>query len=330
MILPASTNFEHQDISEWAQPGGYGNGNVNCNHRILMYQQKCIEPLWESKPDYQIYCELAERLGFLEEYTEGNSEEDWIKKVFAITDLPKHLTYEEFKEKGYFVVPSVPDDYEPTISNQWYYEGRPVDTPDRFNPLADTEHATEMATPSGKIEFKRTILEKYFPDDEERPIMPRYIPLYEGHETEGLVDKYPLIIMTPHAKFSYHTHQDNKIQWLDDIRQHRIVKDGYAYWPMRLNPGDAEARGIKDGDIVMVYNDRARVLGVALVTERCRPGLVHSYQAGAKYDPLEPGNADSIDRGGCVNLLSPSRYTSKNACGEANMSYLVEVRKWEA
>jgi trimethylamine-N-oxide reductase (cytochrome c) len=99
---------------------------------------------------------------------------------------------------------------------------------------------------------------------------------------------------------------------------------------MRLNPGDAEARGIKDGDIVEVYNDRARVLGVALVTERCRPGLLHSYQAGAKYDPLEPGNADSIDRGGCVNLLSPSRYTSKNACGEANMSYLVEVRKWEA
>ena len=42
------------------------------------------------------------------------------------------------------------------------------------------------------------------------------------------------------------------------------------------------------------------------------------------------GNADSFDRGGCVNLLSPSRYTSKNACGEANMSYLVEVRKWEA
>ena len=96
-----------------------------------------------------------------------------------------------------------------------------------------------------------------------------------------------------------------------------------------LNPADAEARGIKDGDIVMVYNDRARVLGVALVTERCRPGLIHSYQAGAKYDPLEPGVAGSIDRGGCVNLLSPSKMTSKNAYGEANMSYLVEVCKWE-
>ncbi len=158
--------------------------------------------------------------------------------------------------------------------------------------------------------------------------MPRYIPMYEGHES-ALAEKYPLIIMTPHAKFSYHTHQDNKIPWLNDIKQHRIIKDGYPYWPMRLNPADAEARGIQDGDIVMVYNDRARVLGVALVTERCRPGLIHSYQAGAKYDPLEPGVAGSIDRGGCVNLLSPSKMTSKNAYGEANMSYLVEVCKWE-
>ena len=159
--------------------------------------------------------------------------------------------------------------------------------------------------------------------------MPRYIPLFEGHETKGLVDKYPLILMTPHAKYSYHTHQDNKILWLNDIKQHRVVKDGYAYWPFRLNPADAEARGIKDGDLVKVYNNRAQVLGVALVTERCRPGLVHSYQAAAKYDPLEPGVADSIDRGGCVNLLSHSRMTSQNAYGEANMSFLVEVCKWE-
>ena len=330
LIFPASTNFEHQDISEWAQPGGYGNGNVNCNHRILMFQQKCIEPLWESKPDYQIYCELAERLGIYDEYTEGNSEEDWIKKVFDYTDLPKYISYEDFKEKGYFVVPALPDDYKPTVSNRWYYEGRPVDTPDRFNPLAGTDKATEMATPSGKIEFVRDRLKEHFPDDEERPPMPRYIPLYEGHETTGLVDKYPLILMTPHAKYSYHTHQDNKILWLNDIKQHRVVKDGYAYWPFRINPIDAEARGIKDGDIIMAYNDRAKVLGVALVTERARPGMVHSYQAGANYDPLQPGVAESIDRGGCVNLLSHSRMTSKNAYGEANMSFLVEVCKWEA
>ena len=67
----------------------------------------------------------------------------------------------------------------------------------------------------------------------------------------------------------------------------------------------------------------------ALLLERCRPGLVHSYQAGAKYDPLEPGNPDSIDKGGCTNLLTPSRMVSKNAPGMANNSCLVEITKWE-
>ncbi len=39
----------------------------------------------------------------------------------------------------------------------------------------------------------------------------------------------------------------------------------------------------------------AAVLAIAVVTERVRPGTVHSYQASAKYDPLEPGKAGSID-----------------------------------
>ena len=93
-------HFEHADISEWTAPGGYGHGNANTNHRVIIYQHKCIEPLWESKPDWEIYKALAERLGFLDEYTEGNSEEDWIKKIFYYSDLPKHISYEDFKKRA--------------------------------------------------------------------------------------------------------------------------------------------------------------------------------------------------------------------------------------
>ena len=78
-----------------------------------------------------------------------------------------------------------------------------------------------------------------------------------------------------------------------------------------------------------MYNDRGAVLGIAIITERCRPGTVQSFQAGAKYDPLEPGKPGSIDKGGCVNLLTPSRMVSKNAPGMANNSCLVEIMKWE-
>jgi len=79
-----------------------------------------------------------------------------------------------------------------------------------------------------------------------------------------------------------------------------------------------------------VYNGRGAVLGIARVTERVRPGTVHSCQASAKYDPLEPGKVGSTDKGGCMNLLTPSRWVSKNAPGMANNSCLVEICKWEA
>jgi trimethylamine-N-oxide reductase (cytochrome c) len=329
IILPACTNFEHADISDWASPGGYGQDDTGSNHRVIIYQKKCIEPLWESKSDWEIYKALAKRLGFLEEYTEGNSEEDWIKKVFDVSSLPEYVSYEEFKKKGYFVVP-LPEEYKPTISNRWFYEGRPCDSPYNMNPKKGTDKAHELATYSGKIEFVSQSLTKFDPNDEERPPMPRYIPSWEGHETKELMAKYPLQMITPHVRFSYHTQHDNQNPWLSDIIQHRVKKDGYAWWPMKICPSDAETRGIKQDDIVKVYNDRGAVLCIAQVTERIRPGTVHSYQAGARYDPLEPGRAGSIDRGGCVNLLAPSRMVSRNAPGMANHSCLVEVCKWEA
>ena len=75
--------------------------------------------------------------------------------------------------------------------------------------------------------------------------------------------------------------------------------------------------------------NRGAVLGIARMTERLRPGVVHSYQASSKYDPIEPGKVGSIDRGGCVNLLTPSRMVSKNVPGMAPNSCLIEISKWE-
>ena len=331
VILPASTNFEHSDLSEWGGAGGYGYNDFNANHRIIIYQEKCIEPLWESKPDYEIYTLLAERLGFKEEYTEGNSFEDWNKIVFDYSDLPKYTTFEEFRKKGYFIVPAMPADEEPRVSFRWFYEGRPTDlySEDR-SPNIGTDREHLLATPSGKVEFVSQTLTAFDPADEERPPMARYIPSWEGYNTTELTDKYPLQIISPHPRFSYHTHNDNKSLWLDDIPQHRVKKDGYSWWPVRVHPTDAKVRGIKDGDIVKLFNDRGTVLCIAHVTERVRPGTLHSYEAAAKYDPLEPGKAGSPDRGGCINLLSPSKMVSKNAPGEAQNSCLVEVAKWEA
>ena len=72
IILPACTNFERWDISEFANCGGYIQHSFNqCNHRVILMQHKCIEPLGESKSDFQIFLELAKRLGFSAMFSEG-------------------------------------------------------------------------------------------------------------------------------------------------------------------------------------------------------------------------------------------------------------------
>jgi molybdopterin guanine dinucleotide-containing S/N-oxide reductase-like protein len=328
IILPACTNFERNDIGEWANTGGYTHHGSNaCNHRIIVYQQKCIEPLYESKSDYQIFSELADRLGLREEYTEGNTDEDWVEKVFHYSDLPQYISFEEFKKKGYFIVP-MPEKYRPTPGLRWFYEGRECDTPDQFNPKRNTDKGKELGTYSGKIEFVSQSLLEHFPDDEERPPLPRYIPSWEGHDSE-LAGRYPLQLITPHSRFSFHTQYDSNNSWLTEISGHRVLKDGYYWHPVRIHPSDAEPRGIKDGDIVKLYNDRGAVLCIANVTERMRPGVVHSYYGSGKYDPLEPGNPDSMDRGGCVSILTPSRMLSENAPGMAPNSCLVEIERWD-
>jgi trimethylamine-N-oxide reductase (cytochrome c) len=122
---------------------------------------------------------------------------------------------------------------------------------------------------------------------------------------------------------------DGKQSWLNDIKEHRVLIDGYHYWIVRMNSKDAEVRGVKENDLVKVFNDRGAVLCAAQVTERVRPGTVHSYASSAVYDPIgEPGV--SPDRGGCMNILTPSRPIIKKSHSIAANSCLVQIEKWRA
>ncbi len=327
IILPACTTLERDDIGEFGEPGGQTKGGSSgCNYRVVVRLKKAIEPLWESKSDYQIFTELADRLGFKDDYTEGNSDIDWARKFFEISDLPKYISWEEFDRKGYYVI-NVPEDYKSTPALRWFAEGRPCDTPDPNNFKRTTEKAHELATESGKIEFASESLRRLAPDDEERPVSPQYIPSWEGHRSEA-AKTYPLQLMSPHPRFTFHTHYDGHTAWLNEVPMHRVQKDGYAWWPARLHPEDATARDIRTGDIVRLFNGRASVLCIAQVTERVRPGVVHSYASAGKYDPLQPGNPKSPDRAGCVAMLTPGRQMSQNVAGMASNSCLIDVEKW--
>ncbi|MDP6178420.1 MAG: molybdopterin dinucleotide binding domain-containing protein [Desulfatiglandales bacterium] len=134
-------------------------------------------------------------------------------------------------------------------------------------------------------------------------------------------------MISPHPRYSFHTMADGKDGFMNDVKDHRVLVDGYHYWIVRINTKDAEDREIKENELVKVFNDRGAVVCAARVTERLSPGTVHSYESSAKYDPVgEPGF--SVDRGGCINQLTPSRMMIKQSHSMAANSCLVQIGKW--
>jgi anaerobic selenocysteine-containing dehydrogenase len=302
IILPVNTKLEEDDIA-----GDIFSGQYN----LLFPEHKCIEPLAESKTDYEIACMLAERLGLLEKYTDGKSIPDLIKYGWETSRCADLISWEELNEKGYYVVPT---------SDDW--ENVPAGF---YNFYKDSEKYP-LTTPTGKLEFESTGLAKHFPNDLERPAVPKWVAKGISHEeTIGTErsKKYPLLVCSNHPRWSVHSQHDD-ITWLREIETCKIKgPDGYQYQPVWLHPKEAEKRGIKQGDIVSIYNDRGTVLGAAYVTERIMPGVVY-IDHGAKWDPIAPGE---IDRGGAINTIVPRNTTSKNAVGHAVSGFLAEVEK---
>ena len=101
VILPACTQFERWDISEFAGTGGYAlHAQTQMNHRVILLQHKCIEPLGESKSDFQIFHELASRLGLGAYFSEGMSELDWVKRLFDVLRSAEAYFLEGVSEEG--------------------------------------------------------------------------------------------------------------------------------------------------------------------------------------------------------------------------------------
>jgi len=147
---------------------------------------------------------------------------------------------------------------------------------------------------------------------------------HQESTTSARAKKYPLLVESPHPRYRFHSQYDT-VSWLHEIPGHKTLKDGYAHEPLWINPIDCEARGIKQGDMIRIFNERGSVFTAAYVTERMMPGVVR-IPNGAGYDPVEIGKSS---RGGTINTINPLNTTSRNAPGMVTNAFLVQVEKWE-
>ncbi|UCG83421.1 MAG: molybdopterin-dependent oxidoreductase [Dehalococcoidia bacterium] len=246
------------------------------------YAQQAIESAGESKSQLEIVSLLASRLG-ISDFVE-RTEEEWLRLMVSESEIPD---YDEFKKNGLFRIELA----EPYVALK-----TEIEDPDN-NPLP---------TPSGKIEiYSQRWAQLGNPDI---PPLPRYIETWEGRN-DPLIARYPLQLITSHHKRRANNQFDN-IPWLRELEPQSVM----------MNRRDALARGISNGDLVRIFNNRGEMIIPASVTERIMPGVV-DVPYGAWYDPDENG----VDRGGCANVLTKAAYSPGGAY--TYNTCLVEIQK---
>jgi anaerobic dimethyl sulfoxide reductase subunit A len=245
-----------------------------------------VEPLGESRSQLDICRALAPKLG-IQDYGD-KSDEEWIGemlgKLSEELDLPG---YDQLKEQGIYRV---------NFAASGTVPGKDGKSPE----------IKLLRTPSGKVEIRSEIISGM--NDPSIPSLPEYREGWEGRN-DPLAGKYPMQLISPHFKRRAHSQFDN-LPWLRELQVQALS----------MNTIDAEARGIRHGDIVRIFNDRGEVRITAEITERIIPGVVALPQ-GAWFSPDEKG----IDLGGSVNVLTKN-VTSPGGAFVSGTA-LVEVEK---
>src|SRR5437773_1769856 len=172
-----------------------------------------------------------------------------------------------------------------------------VALPSPYRPFADG-----APTPSGKVEFYSASLERHG-----LPALPTYVPLAEGHERRELTARFPLQCIVPPNRFFLNS------SFSQSARLRR--RQGTA--TAMLAPIDAAARGIGEGDTVLVESARGSARFAARITDGTRPGVV--VIEGIWWHRFHPGG-----RG--VNVLTSDRVADLGG-GPAFHSNLVQVHK---
>ncbi|WP_050523189.1 molybdopterin-dependent oxidoreductase [Pseudorhodobacter wandonensis] len=286
IVMPASSTLERDDISV---------GGTYSNDRVYA-MKKVIEPIGDSLSDYEIFEGLADKLGLWAQFTDSEDLMFHIKAAYSRCAAAEHTTFEEFWEKGYARQEAPQEARSWTRHGDFYTD--PVGKP--------------LHTASGKIEmFCENISNMNIADC---PGLPTWM---EKHEYLGNAKEGQLHVVSPHPWFRLHSQMD----------QSESLRDLYKVQgrePVRINAQDAADRGIEDGDLVELYNDRGTVIAGAVVSDHIMPGVVSIYE-GCWPSLDSKGRCNS----GLVNFLTSTQRSSGLTEATTANTVLCSMRKCE-
>ncbi|TGB37353.1 molybdopterin guanine dinucleotide-containing S/N-oxide reductase [Mycolicibacterium peregrinum] len=289
IVVPSTTAYEREDYSG------------SRNDPLLVAMPALTPPHGDSRDDYTTFSALAGRLGFGEQFTEGRTARQWLVHMYEKWSAGLDFEvpgFDQFWAAGHLRLPTEP--------------GLTLLADFRADPLGH-----RLATPSGRIEiFSQTIDGFGYPDCAGHP---RW---YEPTEWLGgeRAARYPLHLLANQPATRLHSQLDGGATSQASKVQGRE--------PIRIHPDDASTRGLADGDVVRVFNDRGACLAGVMIDDRLRPSVVQ-LPTGAWYDPADPSDPDSMCVHGNPNVLTDDVGTSSLAHGCTGAHVLVQVEKFD-
>lgn len=207
----------------------------------MIFTQPAIAPLFESRSDVEIIYDLAARLGLEDPLFKAGYEAslNWILEPSGIT-LAELKTY----PAGMFVPHPI------ELREKKYLESG-------FN------------TPSKKVEFKSTILERYEGKEGFEALPVYHPPKYSRESTPELAKDYPFILNTGSRLPMFVHTRTFRLSWTSSLRPNHPSAD--------IHPDDAARLGIKQNDVIRVSTPKDAIVLHANLTQMVQPGVVHIY-----------------------------------------------------
>jgi biotin/methionine sulfoxide reductase len=285
IVLPSTMTLEREDI-------GY-----STNDPLMVAMHRIAEPFGLARDDYDIFADLAERLGAREPFTEGRTTREWLAHLYEparaslVAQGLAAPSLEEFWKAGSLTVPQHADDG------------------GRLRRFRDDPTAHPLPTPSGRIEiFSKKIAGHGDADCPGHPVWLEKTDVPDRDSPFFLIANQPTTRLHSQLDFGGHS--------LEAKHRGREVA--------RMNPRDAKPRGIADGDIIRLFNIRGACLAAVHVTDAIAPGIVQ-LPTGAWYDPMDPENEAPLCVHGNPNVLTRDVGTSSFAQGCTGQITTVQV-----
>lgn len=327
ILMPMSHQYlEGGSTAGYFQNGPFGYGLSPSLGNYFIYYNKVVDPPGECMHPWWIEKEIGKRLGlgdklmpFLKDVGPEDMDEAVDKAMGAVYENWAQNTMADVSDE---IVPKDWETFKKMPMIRIPMDKIHVKFEDELNSGTDRP----FDTPSGKIEF---FSERYAEADPRgpsdiyggslgAPLSPlgRYNPSPET-VVSTKTNTYPLYMVTPHSFFRQNMNQDANRMSRDEYRN--------SVW---ISVPDAKARGIKDGDLVIAFNDVGEVMVPAYVTSRLTPGTA-CLIFGRYYAPSDmrtPKMPDGIDRWGNCNFLIPNDQHG-DVIGPLLCAALIDVRK---